>query len=55
MYFSIYFYLDKAKMATLAWLKPSPNVIKRDKSRRLNAEKGYYHEPALHLVQLPLK
>ena len=35
MYFYIYVHLDKAKIATSARLKP-PDVIKRDKSRRLN-------------------
>ena len=38
MYFYIYVHLDLAKKATLARLKPSPDVIKRDKSRRLNVE-----------------
>ena len=40
MYFYIYVHLDKPKIATLARLKPSPDVIKRDKSRRLNVEKN---------------
>ena len=39
MYFYIYVHLDKAKTATLARLKAS-NVIKRDRSRRLNAERS---------------
>ena len=44
MYFYIYVHLDKAKIATLARLKAS-DVIKRDRSRRLNAERNtvYYH------------
>ena len=40
MYFYIYVHLDKAKIATLASLKSSPDVIKGDKSRRLNVERN---------------
>ena len=40
MYFYIYVHLDKVKTATLARLKPSPDVIKRDKSCRVNVEKN---------------
>ena len=40
MYFYIYAHLDKVKIATLARLKPSPHVIKRDKSCRINEEKN---------------
>ena len=38
MCFYIYVHLDNAKIVTLARLKPSPDVVKRDKSRRLNVE-----------------
>ena len=40
MYFYIYVHLDKAKIATLARLEPSPDVIKHDKSCRLNVERN---------------
>ena len=40
MYFYIYAHLDKVKIATLARLKPSPDIIKRDKSCRMNVEKN---------------
>ena len=40
MHFYIYVNFDKAKVATLARLKPSPKVTKRDKSRRLNVERN---------------
>ena len=45
MYFYIYVHLDKAKIATLARLKASSDLIKRDRSRRLNAERNtvFYH------------
>ena len=36
----LYIHLDKAKVATLARLKPSPDVIKRDKRRGLNVERN---------------
>ena len=41
IYFYIYVHLDKAKTATLAKLKASSDVIKRDRSRCWNAV--YYH------------
>ena len=40
MYFYIYVHLDKAKIATLARLKASFDVIKRDRSRCLNVERN---------------
>ena len=39
MYFYIYVHLDTAKIVTLARLKASNDVIKRDRSRRLNVER----------------
>ena len=45
MYFYIYVHLDKAKIATLARLKATSDIIKRDRTRRLNTERNtvYYH------------
>ena len=40
MYFYIYVHLDTAKITTLARLKASSDVIKRDRSRRLNLERN---------------
>ena len=45
MYFYIHVHLDKAQIATLARLKASSDVIKRDRIRCLNVESNtiYYH------------
>ena len=40
MYFYIYAHMDKFKIATLARLKHSPDVRKRDKSCRMSVERN---------------
>ena len=52
MSFYIYNHLDKAKIATLARLKASSDVIKHDKSCCLNIERKYYHDDAEKIMEV---